>query len=247
MNIRIDEEAGLRALRFEGDGDAIQSLIDPLQPQRLVMENLQYLMSLLLFIPPPQRILLLGVGAGALLHFLRHHYPHSRITGVDNDAALIEHAQQELGLPRADARLDYAITDARDFLADGTDRFDLIVTDIFTGPQSPPWVISGEFIRAVQQRLSPTGAAGWNLLIGGRRSFEHYYRGLRRCFRQQTLCLEHEDHENLLAMGFNFEVKPLPMEQRLRQAAELGARLELPLTDALAAIYRINPVGQGVI
>ena len=243
----IEDEAGLKALRFDGDGDAIQSLIDPQRPERLVMRNLQYLMSLLLFIPPPERILLLGVGGGALLQFLRHHYPGAHVTGVEIDADLLQRAQEELGLPPADKRLHYCIADAAEFIHSDRGRYDLIVTDIFNGPQSPDWVLQADFLQAVQQRLTEQGGAGWNLLIGSEQRFTRFYRELRRVFRQQTLCLEEDDHENLLALALNFEPPVLEMGERLQQAVELGDRLKLPLTEALAKIYQINPVGSGIL
>lgn len=244
---RIDSEDGLQALRFDGDGDAVQSLIDPQRPERLAMENLQYLMAILLFIPPPRRILLLGIGGGALVHFLRHHYPQAVITGVEIDAVLLQRAQRELGLPAADDRLDYVIDDAADFIARSSETYDLIVTDIFTGPQSPDWVIEPAFLQAVRDRLSAEGGAAWNLLIASEQAFLRFYRELRRVFEQHTLCLEHEDHENLLAMAFAGQPPRMEMGERLQQALELGERLELPLTAALAKLYQINPVGDGVL
>jgi len=204
-------------------------------------------MSLLLFIPPPRHILLLGVGGGALLHFLRHHFPQARILGVDIDGELLQRAQQELGLPLADERLRYRVADAAEFIHADRDRYDLIVTDIFDGPQSPDWVLQTDFLQAVQQRLTQQGGAGWNLLIGSEQRFTRFYRELRRVFRQQTLCLEEDEHENLLALALNFEPPALEMGERLQQAVELGERLELPLTEALAKIYQINPVGSGIL
>jgi len=247
MNHRIDDENGLRALRFAGDGDAVQSLIDPRCPERLVMQNLQYLMSILLFIPPPRRVLLLGVGGGALLHFLRHHFAQAEITGVDIDATLLKTAERELGLPAADARLRYVIEDARRFIEAEREHYDLIVTDIFDGPQSPQWVIEPAFLQALRQRLTARGGAAWNLLIGSEQRFIRFYRDLRRVFGGLTLCLEHDDHENLLAMGFSAAPEPMEMGARLQQAMTLGERLELPLAEALARLYQINPVGDGVL
>ncbi len=242
--IRIDDSDGLRALRFAGDGDAMQSLIDPDQPQRLVMENLQYLMSILLFIPEPERILLLGIGGGALVHFLRHHYPRARITGVERDPRMLEIASNELALPKPGERLDYIIADGAGFIGQDTGAYDLIVTDIFTGPQSPAWVTETPFLRAVADRLSDRGGAAWNLLIGSERDFLRFYQSLRRVFDGRTLCLEHDDHENLLAMGFNARPKPMAMAERLEQARDLGERLELPLPQALARLHEINPAGE---
>ena len=54
--------------------------LDLENPHHLELKNLEYLMAVLLFIPDPERILMLGTAAGSLLHFLKYHYPEARIT-----------------------------------------------------------------------------------------------------------------------------------------------------------------------
>jgi hypothetical protein len=56
---------GLLELR-SGD-NSLQSAIDPRAPQRLCLRNLEHLMTVLLFIPEPRNILVLGTAAGSLL------------------------------------------------------------------------------------------------------------------------------------------------------------------------------------
>ena len=82
-------------LELRGRDKALQSVINLGKPQQLELANLEYLMSVLLFMPAPRRVLMLGTAAGSLLHFLQHHFPQADITAVDIDAELIEpHAEQ---------------------------------------------------------------------------------------------------------------------------------------------------------
>ena len=119
-DIIIQQKNELLQLLFASEPDAVQSAINSQAPQLLVMKNLQYLMGILLFIPPPEKILLLGVGAGSLVHFFRHYLPESHITGVDYDAELIHIAQTKMMLPEADERLNLVIDDAHRYITECT-------------------------------------------------------------------------------------------------------------------------------
>ena len=92
--------------------------------------------------PQPKRILLLGTGGGSLVHFLRHHYPHSHLTGVDIDGELLDLMHEKMHLPKADDHLTYVIDDAANYLHHCNQTFDLILVDIFIGDQSPDWLLS---------------------------------------------------------------------------------------------------------
>ena len=76
-------------LELRSNSNTLQSVINIDHPEKLALKNLEYLIAVLLFIPPPKHILLLGTGGGSLVHFLRHHYPDSHLTSVDIDAELL--------------------------------------------------------------------------------------------------------------------------------------------------------------
>ncbi len=183
---------------FASEPDATQSAINLKQPQQLVMENLQFLMGILLFIEPPKNILLLGVGAGSLVQFFRHFHPDSHITAVDYDNELLEIAHQQMLLPEADEQLEYVIQDARQYINTCQQQFDLILVDIFDGSQSPDWTRNKEFTDQLKNCLSESGAVAYNVLINSETAFKTFYKLLRQTFNQQTLCLETEEYENLL-------------------------------------------------
>ena len=96
-DIRFRKKNSRIELIFDSDPDAIQSALDIQTPHKLVMLNLQYLMAALLFIETPKKILLLGVGGGSIIHYLKYHLPDCDITAVDNNGELLrlcsEHMQ----------------------------------------------------------------------------------------------------------------------------------------------------------
>ncbi len=245
--IIIREQDDLLELMFKNSPDAVQSAIVKSSPEKLVMQNLQYLMGILLFIDDPQNILLLGVGAGSLVHFLRFHFPASHITGIDLDAQLLQLAQRELLLPAADKNLSYVSADARQYIKDCDAQYDLIVLDIFDGSQTPQWVFSLEFSRLLQRCLTSRGALACNLLIGSEHGFQQFYAQLRQLFRHQTLCLESEQYANILFYGLNFNTTTKSMGELLQMAQQAEQRFDLPFYQILSVIFSINPQGDGII
>ncbi len=243
----IREQDDLLELVFDHAPDAVQSAIVKSAPQKLVLQNLQYLMGILLFIDTPKKFLLLGVGAGSLVHFLRHHFPHSHITGIELDENLLQVAQQSMLLPAADDRLDYVVADARNWVETCEQSFDLVVLDIFDGNQTPGWVFSREFTTQLQRCLTPKGALAYNLLINSERGFEQFYSLLRQVFRQQTLCLETEQYANILLYARNFNAPPKTMGALLEAAQAAEQRFDLPFHQILSVIFNINPQGSGMI
>ena len=246
-DVLIKQDGDLLKMVFATEPNATQSAINLKQPQQLVMENLQYLMGILLFIEPPKNILLLGVGAGSMVQFFRHFHPDSHITAVDYDHELLEIAHQQMLLPEADERLEYVIQDARQYINTCQQQFDLILVDIFDGSQSPDWTRNKEFTEQLKSCLSNRGAVAYNLLINSETAFKTFYKLLRQTFAKQTLCLETEDYENLLLYALNFEPEKRSMMQNLEFSQELQSKYQLPFGQILSVIYDINPVDSGVI
>jgi spermidine synthase len=234
-------------LELRSGDDALQSVINLANPHHLELKNLEYLMAVLLFIPAPERILMLGTAAGSLLYFLRHHYPEAEITTVDIDAELIEQLLQMGILPLAQAGLDYVYDDAAHFIKHSDQNYDLILIDIFNGSQSPPWLLKKNTINNLFHLLTERGALAYNLLIDSEHDFNRFYRDLGLVFNEQTLCLPVQGFENTIAYGVRCSQPVREMTQNMQQALALSERLEIDLMRVLAVIYDTNPVGRGVI
>ena len=234
-------------LELRSSSEALHSVIDLDHPEKLSLKNLEYLIAVLLFIPQPARILLLGTGGGSLVHFLRHHYPDSHLTSVDIDAELLDLMHNKMLLPKADERLTYVIDDAANYLQHCNQQFDLILVDIFIGDQSPSWLIDIESMRRIYNLLTATGAVAYNLLIDSESEFNQYYRDLREIFSQQTLCIPVEGYDNTIAYGLRNQPEEQDMSLYMQQALDMGEVHDINYMAVLSAIYMTNPAGAGVI
>ncbi|MCP4429947.1 MAG: hypothetical protein GY806_03120 [Gammaproteobacteria bacterium] len=244
-SISIESDAEYWTLRTANDD--LQSRINRTYPQQLALKNLIYLTGILLFIPPPKNICLLGVGAGSLVHFFRHNYPHSQITAIEIDGELLEIMQQRMALATTDDRLTYIIDDAVHYLDNCRQQFDLIMVDLFLGDQSPKWLLQKDSIQQLYSILNKHGGVGYNLLIDSEKDFNCYYKCLAEVFHQQTLCLPIEDLDNTLTYAFRDPLPVRDMNENLAKAMTLNTQNNLNYVEILSTIYASNPTGSGVI
>ncbi|MBT8436796.1 MAG: hypothetical protein KJP11_05450 [Gammaproteobacteria bacterium] len=234
-------------LEFRSGDNALQSVINLTNPHHLELKNLEYLMAVLLFIPVPERILMLGTAAGSLLHFLKHHYPCSDITTVDIDAALIEQLLRKEILPPAQPGLRYVYDDAAHFISNSDQSYDLVLVDIFNASQSPAWLLEKKSINDLYRLLTRKGALAFNLLINSEHDFKRFYRNLRLVFDGQTLCLPVKGFENTIVYGIHTPGPPRDMSNNIKCATRLSEKLGIDLMRVLGVIYNTNPAGHGVI
>ena len=234
-------------LELRSHDKALQSVIDLQTPQALQLANLEYLMSVLLFISAPKRILMLGTAAGSLLHFLRHHYPRATITALDIDAELMERLQKMDVLPAATDQLTYVYEDAARFIERSDDAYDLVIVDIFNGAQTPPWLLEKAVIQQLYDLTSSGGALAFNLLIDSEHDFRLFYRDLRQCFADKALCLPVAGLENKVVYAIRDPAAASDMPTNMERAMALSAQLGIELMPILSVIYNTNPSGRGLV
>jgi spermidine synthase len=225
----------------------IHSNLDVTQPGKLLLKNLRFLMGIHLFIANPPRVLLLGTGGGSLLHYIQHHYPASHVTSVDIDGELVEFLQSHMHLPQDGPKLTHVIEDAQTFLSRDQNQYDLILVDIFSGFQSPQWLLMVSQLKIIKGRLTLGGAIAFNLLINSEHQFKKFYRDLRRIFNQKTLCLSVEDLENTLVFAMRDPLPRMQIPEIQIKAELLKQQQEIEFPEILSNLVTTNPIGSGII
>ncbi len=244
-SISIETDPQFWTLRTANNN--IQSRINRQNPQHLELRNLVYLSGILLFTPPPEKICLLGIGGGGLIHFFRYYYPDSHITAVEIDGDLLDIIQQQMDLPPGSQHLTYQVDDAAHYLDSCQQKFDLILVDLFFGDKIPLWLLKPTTMRQIYERLNRHGGVGYNLLINSEQDFATFYKNLRQIFHQQTLCLPVEDLDNIIAFAIREPSEVCDMQQNMEKAIMLGDCHDQNYIQVLSSIYSTNPAGSGVI
>jgi spermidine synthase len=156
-----EDSQGLRTLRFE-EGGARQSVVWPGEPLRLEAAYTRASMVGLAFVPRPERILVVGLGGGAIPMFLRAVLPEAHIDVVEVEPGVVEAATLYCGFAQ-DAALRVHVADGRGFIESGGAPYSLIFLDAY-GPDSiPGHLATREFLGAARARLTPDGAVVGNV------------------------------------------------------------------------------------
>ncbi len=113
-------------------------------------------------------ILVLGMAGGTTIAGHRRLFPGARITAVELDPLVVDVARRYFDVA-AGPHLTIHVADARAFLAQSTQRFDVIEADLFAGGVYPPFhTLTQEFFALASARLRPGGLVAVNVLaLGG--------------------------------------------------------------------------------
>lgn len=128
--ITLSEMDGVRYLHFGSEWVQGAMRID--EPARIEIEYVRQMMAWLLFLGEDQRVLQLGLGAGALTRFCHARLPGARMTVVERSARVVQAVRQWFALPREGRRLSISNQDAGAFLRAAKGRSqDVIQVDLY--------------------------------------------------------------------------------------------------------------------
>jgi precorrin-6B methylase 2 len=100
--------------------------------------------GLILALPPERRrrVLMLGLGGGSAPRVARRYAPDARIVGIERDPDVARAALEHFGL--GELGVEVVVDDALAFLKRNRERYDLVLEDIFIGPNAtvrkPEWL-----------------------------------------------------------------------------------------------------------
>lgn len=130
-----------------------------------------------------QNILLLGMGAGSVPHILSQSYDYNgRLTAVEIDPEIIQIARQDFNIDQYDF-LNIVEGDAFDFVNNATQKYDLIIVDLFIDNVVPHRVYENAFLMQLQYILLPKGQIIINAGLDKKQDFyESKFQGLETYF-----------------------------------------------------------------
>jgi len=169
--IRITREKNVRTLGFVQDsGEVItESRVDLDKPHELQITYTRYMFTSYLFRSKPERVLLVGLGGGAMVHFLKHHDANVKIDVVEIDPAIVKIADKFFGV-RGGGNVNIITQDAFEFLKKTEDRYDVVYMDAFLKPSAdtdasgvPLHLKTIQFYKDIQKKLTAEGMVLYNV------------------------------------------------------------------------------------
>lgn len=239
--IRVRRNGDVRTLIFvQDDGsEAVETRVNLKRPHELQSNYARYMFASYLLRPHPQHVLIIGLGGGAMVHFLQHHDPQVKVDVVEIDPVVVRVADEYFDV-RGGGNVNIITADALDYLRDTDQQYDVIYLDAFlpasTGTDDagvPLRLKTEQFYRDMQSKLTPGGIVAFNAITHD--SFDDDVLAIRNAFHH-ALLFRVPNSGNRVLIGCTENV---PANAVLRSAARsLDGRFDasfsfLDLLDAL--------------
>ena len=169
-DVIVRDDGGLRCMVFARQRVTRQTCVSLAEPQRLVLEYTRMLLAALYLQPAPRRLLLVGLGGGALPGALQRLLPAAQIDVVELDPAVIRAASSHFGFvpgPRTRVREGDGRVHVKRALKAG-ERHDLVVLDAYDHEYIPEHLLTREFLAEVARLLAPGGVVAANTFTSSR-------------------------------------------------------------------------------
>lgn len=161
--------------------------------------------------PDMERALVLGMGAGIVP--MRLAAQGIAVDVVEINPVSLEVAQRFFGYDPA--RVRSHITDARTFVRDCPQRYDVVVVDLFQGDGTPEYLVTREFFQDLARCLSPRGLAVFNTFADLRRptAYAHFLVTLATALPHYVLHRPQWPHAQQINSFVVASPAPLPARQ----------------------------------
>ena len=225
--VTFSEEGGVRYLHFGTEW--VQGAMRLSKPDHIELEYAQQMMSWLLFLETPKRIVQLGLGTGSLTKFSHRFLKRAQVEAVELNPAVVIAARTMFGLPADDARLAVRETDAWEFVNDRANHGTIgaLQIDLYDATARGPVLDSVAFYRAARACLTQAGVATINL-FGDHPSFVRNMKRLNEAFDGRVVALPEVHDGNRIAIAFSGPVIDVPFSQLQERAKLIEAQLKLP-------------------
>lgn len=126
----IFDQNGTRTLQWKNDPASYLTTIDIARPEKLSQQSYSpHMLMPLVLIDNPRDVILIGLGGGQQVRFIREHFPQLHLTALEIDPVLVDLARQHFGLPPDDACLRVVVGDGAAFVAGCDGQCDLLLSD----------------------------------------------------------------------------------------------------------------------
>jgi spermidine synthase len=169
--IKITRLNNVRTLWFVRDSgeEVVESQQDLSRPHELLVDYTRFMFLSYLFRPKQEKVLIVGLGGGSMVHFLKHYDPKVKVDVVEIDPVIVSVAEKYFGV-KSGGNVHIITKDAFEYLPKTDARYDVIYMDAFLKPSRdtdepgvPLRLKTLKFYKEVQKKLTPDGLMVFNL------------------------------------------------------------------------------------
>jgi spermidine synthase len=238
--VTFSEEGGVRYLHFGTEW--VQGAMRLRKPDHIELEYAQQMMSWLLFLETPKRIVQLGLGSASLTKFAHRFLKRAHVEAVELNPAVVVAARTMFELKPDDARLTVREADAWDFVNDRTNHGEIGVMqiDVYDATARGPVLDSLAFYRAVRACLTEAGVVTVNL-FGDHPSFVRNMKRMNEAFDGRVIALPEVHDGNRIALAFSGPALDVSYAKLQQRAKLIEAKLGLPARKWLIGLQAAAP------
>lgn len=163
QQIRVREDDLFRYLILDRTFHAVMWRVDP---EHLYLPYSQLFVAALAVAPDPTRALILGHGGGSMAKWLARAWPELQVDIVEVDPSVVRVAEEYFEYEPPPTHRVF-VKDARVFLRQHHEMYDVIWVDVFARHLIPFHLTTQEFFGELRARLSPRGIVVINLASSG--------------------------------------------------------------------------------
>jgi spermidine synthase len=156
----VREELGTRSLHFSMA--QTQSVMQLQRPDVLELEYTCLMMGFLMVRPDARRLAMIGLGGGSIAKFCHRHLPRASMRVVELNPTVIA-LREVFHVPPDGERFSVVQADGARFVAETTERYDVLMVDAFDAQGMPAALGTRRFYGDCLDVLAPGGVMVVNL------------------------------------------------------------------------------------
>lgn len=163
-NILVQDRDGRRCMQFGRDARVAQTCVLLDNPDELAFDYYRMLLGALYLGPPPERVLVLGLGGGVMVTVLQKLLPQAQFDCVEIDPAVARVATSHFGFvpgPRTRVHTEDGRVFVKRALRQGR-QYDLILHDVFDHNYIPEHMVTREYLGELHGVLAERGVIATN-------------------------------------------------------------------------------------
>ncbi len=139
-----------------------QTIMDKNKPYKVLFEYARLMLSTLYLQKNLKRTLLLGLGGGSMVKYIKRHFPDTYLDIAEIDPMVIKVAKKYFNTPVAGKIKAYAY-DGRIFIKRVKHKYDVIMLDAFNSEYIPFHLMTQEYFKEIKKKLAPGGIVLQNI------------------------------------------------------------------------------------
>lgn len=225
-HIRVYKKGNVRTMAFVRDNgqEAYESQVDLDKPHELFITYVPFMFTSYLIRPKQEKVLIVGLGGGSMIHFLRRYDPEIQIDAIEIDPAVVDIAKKYFAVP-SEGKVKLLTEDGLKYLEATDAKYDVIYMDAFLKPSAetdktgaPLKSRTLVFYESIQKKLNPDGLVVFNL--NPHADLDDDLATIKKGFKQAYVFKLAKGQGSVVVAGMSADREKLPTLQKRAQEVD---------------------------